>query len=300
VSAPARPARKPTFDAIDFAISELGIASFADLDIGATYGEHALYAIDRPSVHSGTLVDARAARGRPQLLDAIEHAAERPGLRVVDGDAFDADTIAEIGQVDAVFLFNVLLHMVAPDWSRVLEVYAPATSCFVIGNPQWRGSAETVRLVELGRDRYLEAVPSSAATNDPFEHLHEWSPAEQRLNRDSRTIWQWGITDADLKAQLRELGFDLELERSHGPFAGAEAFASKTFVFSRRRASEPKQDTGELDELRRSLVTTEGERDALRRRVAELEQKLGEVLGSSSWKLTEPLRAAKRPFRRKR
>jgi hypothetical protein len=301
VPAPGRSPRKPTFAAIDFALKELGITSFADLDMGATYGEHALYAMDRPTVRSGVLADARAGRGRAQLLDAIEHAAERPGLRVVDGDAFDADTIAEIGEVDAVFLFNVLLHAVAPDWERVLEVYAAATSCFVIANPQWRGSAETVRLIDLGRDRYLETVPTSAANRDLFERLDDWSPAEQRLNRDSRTIWQWGITDGDLKAKLEELGFGLDLERSHGPFAGAEAFENKTFVFSRRdHGDNAREAAGDLDELRRSLARAEHERDELRRRVAKLERKLDDVLGSSSWKLTEPLRAAKRPFRRRR
>ena len=225
--------RKPTFDAIDFAVTECGITSFADLDTGPTYGEHALYAFDHPSVQEGALADARPARRREQLLDAIDYASERPGMRVVDGDGFDADTIAEIGEVDAVFLFNVLLHAVAPDWDRVLELYAPSTSCFVIANPQRREGTETVRLVELGREHYLETVRDSASNRELFARLDEWSPAEQRPHRDSRTVWQWGITDADLKRTLQELGFKLDFERSHGPFPGAEAFENKTFVFSR-------------------------------------------------------------------
>ena len=288
-------------DAIDFAVREVGITSFADLDAGATYGEHALYAMGQPTVRAGVLADARTARARGQLLDVIEHAAERPGLRVVDGDALDRDTIAEIGAVDAVFLFNVLLHAVAPDWDRVLEVYAAATSCFVIANPQWRVGAETVRLIELGRHRYLETVPSSAANRDLFERLDEWSSAEQRPTRDSRTVWQWGITDTDLKAKLEELGFGVDLERSHGDVTGAEAFESKTFVFSRRDAGDnAREATGDLDELRRSLATAEHERDELRRRADDLERTLEDMVESSSWKLTKPLRAAKRPFRRRR
>ena len=301
MSVPTRPARKPTFDAIDFAIKELGIASFADLDVGTTYGEHALYAIERPTVRSGALADARPTRARAEFLDAIDHAAERPGLRVVDGDAFDADTIDEIGEVDAVFLFNVLLHAVTPDWDRVLELYGAVTSCFVIANPQWRSGTETMRLIDLGRDRYLETVPTSAANREIFERLDEWSPAEQRPYRDSRAIWQWGITDAALKAKLEELGFGLDVERGHGAFAEADEFENKTFVFSRRDLGGGATDaTGSLDQLRRSLAAADHERDELRRRVAELERRLDDVLGSSSWKLTEPLRAAKRPFRRRR
>ena len=291
----------PTFDAIDFAVREIGITSFADLDAGATYGKNALYAMDRPGVLEGALADARTARSRAQLLDMIEYAAERPGLRVVDGDAFDSATIAEIGAMDAVFLFNVLLHAVAPDWDRVLEVYAARTSCFVIGNPQWKGGAETVRLVDLGLERYVEAVPASVQNRELFERLDEWSPAEQRPQRDSRTVWQWGITDEDLKRKLAELGFELDFERSHGRLAGSEAFENKTFVFSRQdRMTTGKTATARIEQVSRSLATAERERDQLRGRVAALERTLEDVLKSSSWRLTSPLRAAKRPFRRKR
>jgi len=295
----AQTRRKPTLDAIDFAVREIGITSFADLDAGPTYGEHALYAIDRPGVVAGALANARAARSRTQLLDVIDHAAEHPGLRVVDGDAFDRATIDEIGAVGAVFLFNVLLHAVAPDWDRVLEVYAPRTSCFVIGNPQWRGGAETVRLIDLGREGYLKAVPGTP-DRELFDRLDEWSPSEQRPRRDSRTVWQWGITDVGLKGKLEELGFKLELERSHGGVSGTEAFENKSFVFSRldRRPAGP-DGSARIEQLRHSLATAERERDELRQRVADLERTLEDVLESSSWKLTAPLRAGRRPFRRK-
>jgi hypothetical protein len=271
------PARRATHDAIDFAIAELGITSFADLDAGATYGEHALYAMDSPTVRAGALADARIGRPRQQLLDAIDHAAGRPGLRVVDGDAFDPTTIAEIGDVDAVFLFDVLLSAVAPDWDRVLEIYAPRTTHFVIGNPQWREGDAAIRLIDLGRDRYLDAVPDTASNRELFDHLDDWSPREQRPQRDSRTVWQWGITDAALKGRLEGLGFGLEFERAHGPVPGADAFERKTFVFGRR-----------------------GRTGDLQRRVDELERALEDVVGSASWRLTKPLRSLKRPFRRDR
>ena len=300
MSTTGRTRRKPTFDAIDFAVRSIGITSFADLDAGPTYGEHALYAIDQPGVTAGALADARTARSRAQVLDVIEYATERPGLRVVDGDALDRATIDEIGSVDAVFLFNLLLHAVAPDWDRVLELYAEHTSCFVIGNPQWRGGAETVRLFDLGRERYLEAVPVSTPNRGLFDRLDEWSPAEQRPQRDSRSVWQWGITDAGLKGKLEELGFRLDFERSLGGFSGAEAFENKAFVFSREdRPPTGIEESARVSELSRSLATAERERDELRGRVADLEGTLEDVLESSSWKLAAPLRAAKRALRRK-
>jgi hypothetical protein len=290
----ARVPRQGTFDAIDFAVEQLGIESFADLDMGRTYGEHAFYAIDKPTVREGVLADARPTRARDQLLTAIERAAERPGMRVVDGDALDLATINEIGQVDAILMFNVLLHTVAPDWGRVLELYAPRTSCFVIANPQWQGNA-TVRLIDLGREQFLEAVPPSAAHRDLFDHLDEWDPAQNRAYRDLRSVWQWGITDADLVAKLDELDFGLAYERSLGPFPGADAFENKAFVFSRsERPGADGASERELAELRARLTAMERERDELRARHDRIERTLADVLGSRSWRLTKPLRVLKR------
>lgn len=289
--------RKGTLDAIDFAVDRLGAESFADLDMGRTYGEHAFYAIDKPAVREGVLADARPTRGRDQLLTAIEQAADRPGMRVVDGDVFDPATIAEIGQVDAVLMFNVLLHTVAPDWERALELYAPSASCFVIANPQWRDGGTTIRLIDLGRERFLEAVTTSPAHDELFEHLDDWYPAQQRALRDSRTVWQWGITDADLEAKLRALGFGLDYEQSLGPFPGAPAFENKTFVFSRVTGgpgSAEARNGSAVADLESRLAAVERERDELQARHDDLERTLADVLGSRSWQLTKPLRALKR------
>jgi hypothetical protein len=246
-------------------------------------------------------------------LSAIELAAERPGLSVVDGYAFDPETIAEVGEVDAVLLINVLLQAVAPDWDRVLELYAPLTSCFVIVNPQWQGE-RTVRLIELGREAFLEAVPATEGHRTLFDRLDDWYPAQQRPYRDASTMWQWGVTDRDLVAKLAELGFALVHERNLAGFAGAEGFTNRAFVFSRpefsgapRRRLRPSPavpssaemdtqtketpDRADLGELERKLAAVERERD-------EWKARFNEVVNSSSWRLTQPLRALKRRNRR--
>ena len=69
---------------IDYAVDELGIESFASLEIADAYGQYAFYAIEKPAVRRGVLVDARAQRPRDHLLSAIEQATERPGMEVVD------------------------------------------------------------------------------------------------------------------------------------------------------------------------------------------------------------------------
>ena len=309
MSSPVQAARAPrrgTFEAIDFAVDELGLESFADLDMGQVYGEHAFYVIDKPAVREAVLADARPTRPRHDLLSAIEQAADHPGMRVVDGDILDPVTIAEIGQVDAVLMFNVLLPMVAPDWDRVLELFAPTTSCFVIANPQWQEGERTIRLIELGRERFLEAVPPTAGHQELFDHLDEWYPAQQRTHRDSRTVWQWGITDTDLEAKLAALGFGLAYERSLGPFPGAPTFENKAFVFSRsaERSAAAADSATAVANSRSKLAAVERERDELRERNAELERErdelkraLSDVVASRSWRLTKPLRALKRSGR---
>ena len=79
--------RYPFLDAIDVAISELGIKSFASLDNGVAYGEQAFYAAGKPEIERGVLADVRPTRAPDQLLNAIEVVAGYPELRVVDGDA---------------------------------------------------------------------------------------------------------------------------------------------------------------------------------------------------------------------
>jgi hypothetical protein len=123
--------------------------------------------------------------------------------------------------------------MVDPDWDQVLELYAPATQSFVIANPQWERGESTVRLVDLGREGFLEAVPPWPSNRELFDHLDDWDPVQGCPHRDTSHVWQWGITDADLKRKMGELGFNLEREWSLNPFPDAEGFINKTFVFSR-------------------------------------------------------------------
>ena len=234
----SRPAPSPgKLRAIDYAVERLGIESFASLEIGQALGQYAFHAIDQPGVRRGAVIDVLGGPGGDRLLDVIEQAAERPGMRVLDGSFSASGTIAEIGQVDAVLLFDVLHRMVDPDWDRVLELFAPITSCFVIANPQWERDEATVRLIDLGREKFLEAVPPWPGHKELFDRLDEWHAPQQRPYRDVTQVWQWGITDADLKATIGELGFSLEREWSLNPHPEADGFLNKAFVFKRAEPS---------------------------------------------------------------
>ncbi len=219
--------------AIDYAVEQLGIESFASLEFDGIFGEWAFYTIDKPTVQHGALVDARARRARAHLLSAVEVAAEHPGMRVLDRAFSDPRTVSEIGQVDAILLLDVLHHMVDPDWDQVLDLYAPITSTFVIANPQWERSETTVRLIDLGREQFLDAVPPTESHTELFDRLDDLHKGQQRPFRDGTHVWQWGITDADLKAKLGELDFSLQNEWELGRLPQAEGFVNKVFVFSR-------------------------------------------------------------------
>lgn len=224
-----RPAQQAKLDAIDFAVDDLGVRSFADLGgIGAVYGQYAFHAIDRPNVARGVLVDLET----DEWMRA--ETARRPGLELVRANFGAAETAARVGPVDAVFLFDVLLHQVAPDWDDVIAAYAPLTSCFVVGNPQWEGE-RTTRLIELGRRGYLAVVPDTARHRELFDRLEETFAHFGRPFRDCPHVWQWGITDSDLTATMERHGFGVVREETQHPFWGASAFVNKTFVFSRGR-----------------------------------------------------------------
>ena len=87
------------FAPIDHAIEQLGIRSFASLEIGQAAGQYAFHAIDKPGVVSGALLDAGGRRRGDHLLNALDLASEHAGMRIVDGDFWDPDVIADLGRL---------------------------------------------------------------------------------------------------------------------------------------------------------------------------------------------------------
>jgi hypothetical protein len=223
-----RQPQRGKLDAIDYAHTYLKIRSFADLGgIGSVFGQYSFYAIEKPGIDCGILVDLESNDWMQ------EQVAQRDGLSVIRGNFTSSEIADAVGDIDAVLLFDVLLHQVRPDWNHVLELYAPQTQCFIIANPQWEQTAETVRLIELGRERYLNAVPPSKRHEELFDRLDQVFEHFGRPFRDCPHVWQWGITDEDVLSTLGRLGFRLDYMARHAPFWGANGFVNKAFVFSR-------------------------------------------------------------------
>ena len=213
--------------AIDHGFDAVGARSFADLGgVWAVDGGYSFYALERHAPERAVLVDEHHT-------DAVhERAAEHPALELVEANFGAPETAEHVGQVDAVLLFDVLLHQVAPDWDQILELYAPRTRAFVLVNPQWTDGDGAVRLLDLGREEYLASVPPMGDLHDGlFDRLDEINPQRGRPWRDVHDVWQWGITDQALERTMAGLGFTCAYREDAGPWQGLDRFANRAFVF---------------------------------------------------------------------
>lgn len=213
---------------IDRAFVDLGLKSFADLGgVWAVEAGYTFYALERFQVDRGVLVDSG-------ITPTVRAKARRfPQLELVDGNFGDPSVPARVGNVDAVLLFDVLLHQVAPDWDEILAAYAPFTRAFLVVNPQYVQGAETVRLLDLGRERYLELVPKLPLHDEAFDRLDEVHPGYGRPFRDIHEIWQWGIVDSDLDRVLANLGFRRVYRENGGTWFGLDAFEAHSFLYAK-------------------------------------------------------------------
>lgn len=214
---------------LEVAAGRFGARSFADLGCAwRVNGGYGLYCLDELDARNVVLVDAEP--NNEVLLGAV---GKRKGARFVCGSMGDPQVAAAVGHVDAVILYDVLLHQVDPDWREVLALYAPQTGLFAVYNQQWV-SGDTVRLLDLGREEYLRNIPGSGdnelyrrALNTP----EEINPTTGRRWRDSTDIWQWGITDKDLVSSVASLGFKLLHWEDHGRAFGLQNFRNRSFIF---------------------------------------------------------------------
>jgi len=232
------PLNQPKLDLLDFAFRRLRASSFADL--GATYrvdGGYSFYAMDAWGAARAVLVDIHPSERM------LAEAAARNGVEIVRGNFGDAKIAENVGEVDAVVLFDVLLHQASPDWDKLLELYATQTRLFVIHNPQWSG-AKSVRLLDLGEEKYLASVPKSsneAAYRAAIDRPDEINPAHGRPNRDAPYIWQWGITDSDLISKMQSLSFALRYFQDYGFFWELQDFRNHAFIFEKETGALPRK-----------------------------------------------------------
>ena len=220
-------------DAIDFAFKNILPEPHSFADLGGVWGVNAaytFYALDSYDIRSAFLVDTDFT---PTVM---RKSNKYDNLTIFNRD-FGASTVPErIGKVDAIFLFDVLLHQVKPDWDEILEMYASVTHCYIVFNPQFIKSEKTVRLLELDVDEYFENVPhkkDAPLYKALFENMYDIHPQHNRIWRDIHNVWQWGITNQDLYEKMMDLGFTLQYHKNCGQFGDLKNFQYHAFVFSK-------------------------------------------------------------------
>jgi hypothetical protein len=221
--------RRAKFELIDRACDQFGARSVAELGgCWGVDGDYLFRAVEKHRIDRAVEVDTHPTEG-------FRARASRHGQVELVQTNFGTPEAADlVGDVDAVVLFDVLLHQVDPDWDRVLELYAPRTGAFVILNQQWTGGDRTIRLIdELPHDQYLENVPERDFHEAVIDKLDEIHPVHGRPWHDVHHIWQWGITDADLEAKASDLGFRRAFYEDVGRFPGLENFRNRAFIFVR-------------------------------------------------------------------
>lgn len=221
---------------IDYAFQDLITSPpYSFIDLGGVWGvdgAYTFYTLDQYAISRAVLVDT----------DFTEHVLERSkkytNLELITGNFGDHTLAKQLGNVDAIFLFDVLLHQVKPDWDEILGFYAPITSCFIVFNQQFTGSDTTIRLLDLGEERYFENVPHDRDCppyDCLFEKMYEIHPQHDRIWRDIHNIWQWGITNRDLRDKMKSLRFVEKYHKDCGQIEGLANFRNHAFVFERRQ-----------------------------------------------------------------
>jgi len=219
-------------DLIDYAFTHFSLKSFADLGgVWGVDGGYTFQTLQKYPVEQSYLVDTNF---NERVLREQE---KYPQLQIIKGNFGNPGVVNKMQPVDAIFLFDVLLHQVKPDWDEILEMYAAKTNMFIIFNQQFWESPHTVRLFDLGKEEYFRVIPHTideGQYRDVFEKMYEIHPQHKRIYRDIHNVWQWGITDADLIAELKQLGFEMDYYHDYGYLGDLKSFKNIAFIFTKK------------------------------------------------------------------
>jgi len=218
---------------IDFAFEAYGLKSFADLGgVWAVDGAYTFYTIDTYKTEKAVLVDTNFSD------NFIQKSSNEKKLKSINGNFGNESVAQKVGKVDAIFLFDVLLHQVNPNWNDILKMYSGQTKCFIIYNQQWIEPGKTIRLLDLGKEEYFKNVPHTPdhpTYKSLFNKMYEINEEHNKIWRDVHNVWQWGITDNDLVDTMKELGFEKKFYKNCGRIGNLPNFENHSFVFKKNK-----------------------------------------------------------------
>jgi len=211
------------------AIRKHKLRSFADL--GACWGVNAGYTLDllaKNEIEKAFVVDVTVTHL------ARERGTKYPQLSFVSGLFGEKAVMNSVPNVDALLMYDILLHQVAPNWDEFLTLWSAKTKALVIYNQMWMREGPTIRFVDQGREWYKANIPLKPTTpvDRWFDQHDEIEPETGRKQRDRHSYSQWGIKTEDLIAHVRSLGFRLDFFEQHGDFK-VPWMKEQAFIFVR-------------------------------------------------------------------
>jgi len=182
-------------------------STFADL--GACWGVHGGYAkfvAETFPIKRVSIVDQHVTP------ETVEWVKQSDRARTVSAMLGSEKALSEVGDVDAVAMFDILLHQVSPDWDQLISMWATKARCFILHNPMWTVGDTTLRFPDHGIEWFKANVIYTDAKRleDWFRHHNEFDKKQGKLQRDVHNFWQFGITQRDMLALFEKLGYRIE------------------------------------------------------------------------------------------
>lgn len=226
------PIKEHKAELIDKAFNVCKIASIADLGacwgVNGGYTFHALsnYPISTAFIVDGKITELTRLRSKDyKQLELIQ--------TMLGSDA----AVEQVGEVDALIIFDVLLHQVSPDWDEFLEKWCSNKKCLIIYNQNWAKSEKTIRFVDRGLEWFKKNVNYSnpKRLEQWFSKHNEFCEEQGKLYRDIHNYWQWGIVKEDLVNLMSSLGFFLKYEQHYGACSVSKPWiVNEGFIFCRK------------------------------------------------------------------
>ena len=230
--------RPDKLELIETAHHVTGFRSFADL--GGCWGVHGAYGFRAaelcgPDLRRAVIVDGNIT------LPTRERAASALRVELVETALGSTEAHEAVGFVDAIIMFDILLHQVRPDWDEFLLRWSRQTDTLIVYNQNWLLTPRTVRFVDRGLEWYRRNVVVSedecATSLDRWFARHHERDPRGRLERDSYDFWQFGIRPLELINLLARHGFELvHMNRDPMPFGADYPWIVNDGMLFRRAA----------------------------------------------------------------
>ena len=237
------PANPDKIELVLKAFKDNDVKTFADL--GACWGVNGAYT--NAALLSFKIARAYVVDTHPTNISRERLAPFGKKVKFLQGEFGYPEVYNKISEIDAVLLFDVLLHQANPDWNDILSIYAKKARVFVIFNQNFLGP-KTLRLTDLGAKNYARIVPKRRAERDQelpksvrqiFENLDQIVPGLTKTYRDAHCHGQWGITNEDLILTMSRLGYQMKFFGDFGPFGTTGFFRKHGYIFVRSTVEMP-------------------------------------------------------------